>query len=58
MIMLAHGMTVALACAPVNEGPEAILEFGVIDENDMHGVHFVETAQEAWQYIRDWYQLA
>lgn len=34
MIMLAHGVTVALACAPVNEGPEAILEFGVIDEND------------------------
>lgn len=35
-----------------------MIEFGVIDENDMHGVHFVETAQEAWQYIRDWYQLA
>ena len=32
--MLAHGMTVALAYAPVNEGPEAILEFGVIDESD------------------------
>ena len=35
-----------------------MIEFGVIDENDMHGVHFAETAQEAWQYIRDWYQLA
>ena len=35
-----------------------MIEFGVIDEIDMHGVHFVETAQEAWQYIRDWYQLA
>jgi len=35
-----------------------MIEFGVIDENDMHGVHFVETAQEAWQYIRDWYKLA
>ena len=35
-----------------------MIEFGVIDEIDMHGVRFVETAQEAWQYIRDWYQLA
>ena len=35
-----------------------MIEFGVIDETDLQGVHFVETAQEAWQFIRDWYQLA
>jgi len=35
-----------------------MMEFGVIDEADLQGVHFVETAQEAWHVIRDWYQLA
>ena len=35
-----------------------MIEFGVIDEADLQGVHFAETAQEAWQVIRDWYQLA
>jgi uncharacterized protein (TIGR00730 family) len=34
-----------------------MIEFGVIDENDFQEVHFVENAQEAWQHIRDWYQL-
>ena len=33
-------------------------EFGVIDQADLEGVHFVETAQEAWGIIRDWYSLA
>lgn len=35
-----------------------MLEFGVIDGADLEGVHFVETAQEAWGIIRDWYSLA
>ena len=35
-----------------------MIEFGVIDENDMQALHFVETAQEAWQIISDWYQLS
>ena len=35
-----------------------MIEFGVIDETDLQGVHFAETAQEAWQLIKDWYQLA
>ena len=35
-----------------------MIEFGVIDETDLQGVHFAETAQEAWQFTRDWYQLA
>jgi uncharacterized protein (TIGR00730 family) len=35
-----------------------MIEFGVIDEADLQGVYFVETAQEAWSIIRDWYSLA
>jgi hypothetical protein len=35
-----------------------MIEFGVIDENDMQSLHFVETAQEAWQIISEWYQLS
>jgi uncharacterized protein (TIGR00730 family) len=35
-----------------------MIEFGVIDEADLEGVYFVETAQEAWNIIRDWYSLA
>jgi uncharacterized protein (TIGR00730 family) len=35
-----------------------MVEFGVIDEEDMQVIHFVETAQEAWGLIADWYQLA
>ena len=34
-----------------------MVEFGVIDQEDMQTIHFSETAQEAWQVIRDWYQL-
>jgi len=35
-----------------------MLEHGVIDQVDMQLIHFVETAEEAWAIIRDWYQLA
>lgn len=35
-----------------------MIEFGVIDQADLESIHFVETAQEAWDIIRDWYQLA
>ena len=35
-----------------------MVKFGVIDEGDMKIIHFVETAQEAWKLIQDWYQLA
>ena len=34
-----------------------MLKFGVIDQADMQCIHFSETAEEAWQVIRDWYQL-
>jgi uncharacterized protein (TIGR00730 family) len=37
---------------------QQMLRFGVIDQEDMKEIHFVETAQEAWQVIRDFYQLA
>ncbi len=35
-----------------------LVEFGVIDQEDMQMIHFVETAKEAWDVIQDWYQLA
>jgi hypothetical protein len=34
-----------------------MVEFGVIDQEDMASIHFSETAAEAWQIIQDWYQL-
>jgi uncharacterized protein (TIGR00730 family) len=34
-----------------------MVEFGVIDQEDMHSIHFAETADEAWQVIQAWYQL-
>jgi uncharacterized protein (TIGR00730 family) len=35
-----------------------MLDHGVIDQADMDLIHFVDTAQDAWAVIRDWYQLA
>ena len=35
-----------------------MLDHGVIDQADMDLMHFVETADEAWAVIRNWYQLA
>jgi predicted Rossmann-fold nucleotide-binding protein len=34
-----------------------MVEFGVIDQEDMQSIHFSETAQDAWRVITDWYQL-
>jgi uncharacterized protein (TIGR00730 family) len=34
-----------------------MVDFGVIDEEDMKAIHFSESAQEAWKVIQDWYQL-
>ena len=34
-----------------------MVEFGVIDEEDMKTIHFSESAQDAWKVIQDWYQL-
>jgi uncharacterized protein (TIGR00730 family) len=35
-----------------------MLEHGVIEQADVDLIYFVETAQEAWDVIRNWYQLA
>ncbi|MBU3620801.1 LOG family protein [Polynucleobacter sp. CS-Odin-A6] len=35
-----------------------MLAHGVIDQTDMELMHFVENAEEAWEVIRNWYQLA
>jgi uncharacterized protein (TIGR00730 family) len=35
-----------------------MLDHGVIDQTDMDLIHFVETADEAWAVIRNWYKLA
>ena len=37
---------------------DQMLSLGVIDRADMVLMHFVETAEEAWDVIRDWYQFA
>ena len=34
-----------------------MVQFGVIDQEDMNSIHFSETAQDAWRVIADWYQL-
>ena len=36
---------------------KSMVEFGVIDQEDMQSLQFSETAEEAWQVIRDWYRL-
>jgi uncharacterized protein (TIGR00730 family) len=33
-------------------------KFGVIDGDDMQIIHYAETAQEVWNLIQGWYQLA
>jgi predicted Rossmann-fold nucleotide-binding protein len=35
-----------------------MLAHGVIEQADMDLIHFVETAEEAWAVISEWYQLA
>ena len=37
--------------------PEMI-DFGVIDENDMQMIYFAETASEIWGVIKNYYQLS
>ena len=34
-----------------------MVEFGVINEEDMKTIHFSESAQDAWEVIQAWYQL-
>jgi predicted Rossmann-fold nucleotide-binding protein len=37
---------------------KGMVKFGVIDGDDMQIIHYAETAQEVWNLIQDWYQLA
>jgi uncharacterized protein (TIGR00730 family) len=37
---------------------DVFVEQGLIDEADMALIHFVDTAEQAWQVIYDWYELA
>ena len=36
---------------------QRMVEFGVINEDDMKTIHFSESAQDAWAVIQDWYHL-
>ena len=36
---------------------EQMIEFGVIDEEDMKMIHFAETAEQTWKIVQDHYQL-
>jgi len=37
---------------------DLMMEYGVIERSDMKLLHFTETAEETWQIIQQWYQLA
>ena len=37
---------------------DLMMEYGVIERSDMKLLHFTETAEETWQIIQHWYQLA
>jgi hypothetical protein len=36
---------------------DLLIESGLIEPDDLKIVNIVETAQEAWETIRDWYGL-
>jgi hypothetical protein len=36
---------------------DLLIESGLIEPDDLKIVNIVETAQEAWKTIRDWYEL-
>lgn len=38
-------------------GFDKLIEYGVIDEEDMKLIHFVESAEAAWDVIAQWYEL-
>ena len=37
---------------------DLLIESGLIEHDDLNIVKIVETAQEAWSAIRDWYELS
>jgi predicted Rossmann-fold nucleotide-binding protein len=38
-------------------GFQKLIDYGVIDAVDLQLIHFVDSAQEAWDYIAQWYEL-
>ena len=38
-------------------GFQKLIDYGVIDAADMQLIHFVDSAQEAWDHIAQWYEL-
>ena len=38
-------------------GFQKLIDYGVIDAADLQLIHFVDSAQEAWDYIAQWYEL-
>ena len=38
-------------------GFQKLIDYGVINVADMQLIHFVDSAEEAWDYIAHWYEL-
>ena len=38
-------------------GFQKLIDYGVINAADMQLIHFVDSAQEAWDHIANWYEL-
>jgi uncharacterized protein (TIGR00730 family) len=38
-------------------GFQKLIDYGVIDAADLQLIHFVDSAEEAWDYIANWYEL-
>jgi predicted Rossmann-fold nucleotide-binding protein len=38
-------------------GFQKLIDYGVIDAADMKLIHFVDSAEEAWDHIANWYEL-
>jgi uncharacterized protein (TIGR00730 family) len=51
---------IILVCKPFWDevlGFQKLIDYGVIDAADMQLIHFVDSAQEAWDHIAQWYEL-
>jgi predicted Rossmann-fold nucleotide-binding protein len=38
-------------------GFQKLIDYGVINAADLQLIHFVDSAEEAWDYIAEWYEL-
>jgi uncharacterized protein (TIGR00730 family) len=51
---------IILVCKPFWDevlGFQKLIDYGVIDAADLKLIHFVDSAQEAWDHIAQWYEL-